>query len=510
MQHYDAVVVGAGIGGLCAAGILAKRGKKVAVLEKNHTPGGVANSFRRGRFEFEISLHELCGFGPDDRPFGSARRVLDALGLSHRIDWVRVPEAYRLLTFEGENPIDARLPFGIEAFTDAMERYVPGCRGAVSDAFLLAAEIRAALAALGAARTTEEKAAVLSAHSDFLHIAGMSVEEGLAALGLPPRAADLMKGYWAYLFTDCTELSFLHYLNMFNSYIELGSVIPRNRSLALSLEIADLIRENGSDVFLNAEVMRIGTENGRAASVTIADGTVISADDVICDISPAVVFGSLLPPEVISSADRRKTNARELSGRGFCVYLGLNRSAEALGLTDYSYFIYPDMDTAAQYRAAAAPETNFIQNTVCQNAADPGASPSGTCMLTMTTLFSSDCWGNVSDADYQKEKEAFAAQMIVTFERAVGVSIRPYIEEIEIAAPQTFARFIGSPEGAIYGYRAAEWDSILARKMMDAHFSQLDRLHFCGGFGMNLNGYSSAMGSGMDTANRILNREAKK
>lgn len=507
MQKYDAVVIGAGIGGLSAAGMLAKSGKKVAVLEKNHTPGGVANSFRRGRFEFEISLHELCGFGPDDRPFGSARKVLDALGLSHRIDWVRVPEAYRLITFEDADPIDAVLPFGIEAFTDAMERYVPGCRESVSNTFLLATEIRAALAALGSARTPEEKLARLKEHGDFLHIASLTVEEGFTALGMPQRAADIMKGYWAYLFTDCTELSFLHYINMVNSYIELGSVIPRMRSLELSHTIADLIRENGSDVFLNAPVSRIMTENGRASGVELADGTKFPADDVICNVSPTVAFGSLLAPEEVGPSDRKKTNARELSGRGFCVYLGLNRSAEELGLRNYSYFIYPDMDTAAQYRAAASPETNLVQNTVCQNVADPAASPPGTCILTMTTLFSSDWWGGVPDENYYREKEAFAAQMIDTFEKATGISVQPHIEEIEIASPQTFARMIGSPEGAIYGYRAAMWDNILARKLMDGCLSEIDRLHFCGGFGMNLNGYSSAMASGMDAANRIMRRE---
>ena len=503
MRQYDAVVIGGGIGGLAAAATLAKQGISTAVLEKNPSPGGAANSFIRGRFEFEVSLHELCGFGPDDRPLGSARKVLDRLGLSDRVEWVRLPEAYRLITFDEACPIDAVLPFGTDAYIKAVERNAPGSEQAVANVFRLAAEIRAALSDLGKARTAEERKKTLLSHPDFLHIAAKSVDDGFAELGMPKRAADILKGYWAYLFTDCEELSFLHYVNMLNSYIELGSVVPKHRSLALTGAFCDCIRENGSDVFTNAPVRRIRVENGAVAGVETENGSFFPTRTVICDISPAVVYGRLLAPEQVPAALRRKTNARELSGRGFCVYLGLSRSAEELGLNQYSWFIYPDMDTRRQYRDAGSIETNRIQNTVCQNAADPGASPPGTSILTMTTLFSSDCWSEAPERDYHRQKDAFARSMIDTFERATGIRISPYIEEMEAASPLTFSRYLGAPGGAIYGYRAAAWDSILARKMMDGA-PELGGLYFAGGFGMNLNGYSSAMSSGMDAADRAV------
>ena len=61
MKDYDVIVVGADLEGLSTATSLAKTGRRVLLLEKHNVPGGYASSFTRGRFEFEIALHELSG-----------------------------------------------------------------------------------------------------------------------------------------------------------------------------------------------------------------------------------------------------------------------------------------------------------------------------------------------------------------------------------------------------------------------------------------------------------------
>ncbi len=40
-QKYDAIIIGAGLGGLSAAGHLAKQGKSVLILEHHTVPGGL-------------------------------------------------------------------------------------------------------------------------------------------------------------------------------------------------------------------------------------------------------------------------------------------------------------------------------------------------------------------------------------------------------------------------------------------------------------------------------------
>lgn len=504
MSRFDTVIIGAGNGGLSCACMLAKHGKKVLVLEQSHIPGGFATSFKRGRFEFDVSLHELCAFGRHDKPFGAVRQLFDYLGISDKIEWIDIPEAFRLINFAPGQEFDAEMPFGIDEFCEKAEFYVPGCKKEMKKLFKLGEEVRLTTERIGKVKSRLAQLGILLKKGGMLHTASYSVDEVLSKINMPQKAKNLFKAYWAYLCTDCETLSFVHYLLMINSYIELHAVVPKSRSQEMTNALVDCLTSNGGELWLNSKVVKINVENNRCSGVELEDGTVIEADSVVCNCSPHITYGELIEHDKISEFELRKANARKFGGRGFCVFLGLNKSAEELGLKNYSYFIFPDMDTKKQFERMGNPETNDVQNTVCLNAVDPSVSPEGTSILCMTTLFTSDYWSTVKEEDYFAEKDRFALRMIDTFEKATGIKIRDNIEEIEIASPETFARFTGAPQGTIYGYLAQEWDGTLQRKMMEGRKDGIENLYFAGGYGERLLGFSSALASGRDCAMRIF------
>ena len=107
MRKYDAVVIGAGNGGLAAACRMAKGGKKTLLIERHNLPGGCASSFRRGRFEFETALHEICEWGTKENP-GGCRKTCEEFGLD--IPWHMVPDNFRVITTAS----DGKTPFSGE------------------------------------------------------------------------------------------------------------------------------------------------------------------------------------------------------------------------------------------------------------------------------------------------------------------------------------------------------------------------------------------------------------
>jgi prolycopene isomerase len=98
--RYDAIVVGAGLGGLSAAAFLSRAGVKVLLVERLDGPGGYLHAFRRGDYSFDPAVPEI----------GATRRgmIVDtwlrALGVRDRVTFTPLPAFYTL--FLGERRID--------------------------------------------------------------------------------------------------------------------------------------------------------------------------------------------------------------------------------------------------------------------------------------------------------------------------------------------------------------------------------------------------------------------
>ncbi|MBD0364006.1 MAG: NAD(P)/FAD-dependent oxidoreductase, partial [Coleofasciculus sp. C3-bin4] len=84
-MSLDVIVIGSGIGGLTAAALLARYGKRVLLCESHAIAGGAAHSFSRQGFEFDSGPSFYCGLG-DQRPsLNPLRQVLDVLGESLQV-----------------------------------------------------------------------------------------------------------------------------------------------------------------------------------------------------------------------------------------------------------------------------------------------------------------------------------------------------------------------------------------------------------------------------------------
>jgi len=138
------------------------------------------------------------------------------------------------------------------------------------------------------------------------------------------------------------------------------------------------------------------------------------------------------------------------------------------------------------------------------NIVNPDASPKGTTHFGITCLFTDEAWGDVTPENYTAEKRKYSLGLIKRYESAMGINIRDSIEEIVIATPITYARYLGSPQGAIYGYFADRWDGMMARMFSDGMEQTVPGLRFVGSHGVRLSGFLPTYTSGDLVAKQMM------
>ncbi|MGK8524832.1 FAD-dependent oxidoreductase [Nocardia asteroides] len=284
MSDYDAIVIGAGNAGLTAAATLQRGGVRTLLLERHNIPGGCATSFRRGRFEFEVALHQLSGVGVEGQPISLREGLFAQLGIADKLEFVQEHDLYRAVI---PGRLDVTLPADWEAAAVALDEQAPGNKDRVSRFFELVKQV-----------TFWQVAAMR----------GMPVEQidpALFRYGLRPlkdvldeyfdddRIKLALGTYWSYLGQPPSKLRFQDLALTLFAYFEFKPWHVRGGSQAMSTAVLDTFLEAGGEVRFNTGVEAILTTGGRAFGVRLDDGTEVTAPDVVSNASLPTTYGML-------------------------------------------------------------------------------------------------------------------------------------------------------------------------------------------------------------------------
>ena len=505
-EKYDVIVVGAGNGGLAAATYASQNGLKTLLFEKHNLPGGAVTSFRRGRFEFEPSLHEMCEVGSRDNP-GNTRLMFEEM--QSDAQFVYENSLYRVISLDPSEPFDVSLPADFEGFYEALEKECPGCSEKVRQFIDLEKEAIDASSKLGSKKISLKD---LPSIFNTFRMVAYSSDRVMNLLGIPKKIQHIISPYWTYIGEPTGTVNAFMLGMMDYCYLKDGAGLPSMFSHEFSLSLDKVIRKNGGKIFYNSPVTKILIKkiNGhRTAYGVIANGKKYYASYIVCNCFPEDVFGHMVEKRKVPLFELQKSSARKPAFSFINVHLGLNKTIQQLGIKDYSTFILEDADSNEQWKKCTGLGGNewIIANAL--NVAIPECSVPGTTHMSITGPVIGDEWSKIPPELYKKTKLEIAERMISLYEKASGITIKPYIEEIEVATPVTYSRYLGTPNGTPYGYQRSNWDGIFLRTMNSLKEETVKHLHFVGAHTEESVGYNQTYKSGRRVAKRIIKEIAK-
>jgi phytoene dehydrogenase-like protein len=492
-RRYDAVIVGAGLGGLSAATLMALRGLDVVLLEQHNVPGGYATSFVRGPYEFEVALHELSGIGTREQQ-SSTWSYLDYLGVTELVEFLPIDGFYRSVFPD----LDITLPIGREPYAQAVVDAFPGDEQgirrfldrvyAVADAMLEHEKVVTYNRPLGAG-----EALGLPLHGPTLaRYAASTWAEILERDVTDPGARAVLSQIWAYLGLPPSKLSFLYMGMALRGFIDLGACYVKGRSQALASAFVTRFEQLGGELRLGCGVQTITTDCGRVTGVITEDDEAIETSIVISNADPITTCRDLVGADHVPASYFRARRASRAGCGSLGIYLGLAGSLEELGLHDHEVFFNASYDMDSHFQRMHELEVPQELVMACYNHVYPDISPPGTSVVSLTSLAYGEPWLDLDPHEYVDTKNRLAEGMFQMVER-VYPGLRDRAEVVEVGTPVTNMRFTRQLGGAIYGFEQPPSDAAVFRQTPKG---PIPGLYFAGASSWPGGGMEPAMISG--------------
>ena len=453
-SRYDAIIIGAGIGGLTSASLLAKQGLKVLVLEALGRVGGCCSNYDFGGFRPEVGAVFVIMKDLYNNYFELIDRRIEDY-----IDFRLLDPVYDIMLEGGERYL---LPKDFDAMADVVRQINPadldGYRRYCKDMKTIWDQQKAAISLpMPPLKDVYRFKTLMRMILNKKTLLAMPIITRMASRNMDT----VIKSYFK---DDRLQLIFgwenlyaalpVHRANgMFSMFTYLGHegyYYPKGGMIAIPKAMARVCEEFGVELRLNAPVKRIVLKNGKAAGVEMNSGEVLESKVVISNAHSRVTYLNLvgannLPSWAVKTVRRQPCslpaptfylNLKEKLGARahFTILLNQRRKFDDLWWEFY--------DRGLLYRADDGPMMVSVPSFDDENLAPKGKDALSAIYIAPYKLKYYN-WDEIATD--------WAWEMAHSLERRAFPGLTSKIEAIESVPPTRLERTLNVPEGAFFG-----------------------------------------------------------
>jgi prolycopene isomerase len=493
---YDVIVVGAGLGGMTAASLIAKRGLSVLMIDQQNKPGGSCSSFKREDHVFDVGTAMLYGFG--EKGFRPFRFLINEL--EEPIDIIAHSTLARM-TFEGQEIIFWP---DIDRFLEELYRLFPqekdGLKAFFTDLYKLYENIVIKNEVVSPPSELSPRQALRQLLSDPLAIVKMQRLLSTSTL-------DLLRKYFhtpevihffdklcsAYAYTTAAETPAVLAATMFIDNHIGGVYFPAGGVQMLPNVIEKAFERYGGQTLYHHKVDEILIKDGVVYGVRLSDGVEIRSERVIANATVWNIYGKLVRPEHITPERLKWAQSLIPTFPSMTLYMVVEREGFPEDLYPWEIFI-------ENRKVIDSSDLTLYVNSLV----DASLCPSN--HLVVFAIAPNMCkWPHPDDPDYhsneyEAQKQSEAERMLDQIEGHIP-GFRSHIRTLIIGTPTTIERYLLKNGGAVGGPKNQIGQEMLKRLHARSEWKQL---YFCGDSTTMGTGAPATTVSGVGAANVIL------
>jgi phytoene dehydrogenase-like protein len=436
--RHDVIVVGGGHNGLVAAGLLAKRGLRVVVLERRDVVGGAATTETPFGPDFKVTAlsYVVSLMSP------TVLRELELERHGYKIFpqhpyFVAYPDGRYLMMCDDKARRFAEIARFSRADAEEMERWDDwlGRLGEVLGPMLTMVpprigsrrprDLMATLAAAWRMRKLDERGVADVTRLMTMSVADLLEERFESAQVRGVLSVSGVIGTWAGPRSPGTAYVMAHHRIGNVGDGQMGSWgFPEGGMGGVSAAMRRAAEAFGVTIRTGAEVARIDVHDGRVRGVVLTSGEEVDADLVISTTHPKITFlrhieRSALPDEFVKAIERWKTRSGTVK-----INLALDRLPEFTSKPGFDPEVHggtivladslDDVEAAFQDAVGGRPAALPFADICIPSVFDRSLAPPGKHVMSMFTQWVPHQY---ADAPHREELEAYADRTIARMER---------------------------------------------------------------------------------------------